>query len=72
MLDCFGERMLFQPWRSVEELHHYEKVSEEEKEKQRQNRLELFPMGIFSRGQEDSSRRREGHESDFSEPGEAE
>ena len=47
-LDSFGERMLFQPWRSVDEL--LRRQSEEDKEKQKQNRLELFPMAIFPRG----------------------
>ena len=40
--------MLFQPWRSVDEL--LRRQCEEDKEKQKQNRLELFPMAIFPRG----------------------
>ena len=44
-LDSYGERMLFQPWRNVGELLQIQ--SEEEKEKQTQIRLELFPMAIF-------------------------
>ena len=45
-LDDYGEHMMFQPWRSVEELT--QAVSEEEKTQQRQNRLALFPLGVFS------------------------
>ena len=44
-LDDYAERMLFQPWRTVEELT--EVVSEEEKIQQRQNRLALFPLSVF-------------------------
>ena len=44
-LDRYGERMLFQPWMNDDEL--LQPQSEEDKEKQRQNRLELFPMAIF-------------------------
>ena len=44
-LDNYAERMLFQPWRTAEELT--EIVSEEEKVQQRQNRLALFPLGVF-------------------------
>ena len=65
-LDSYGERMLFQPWRDAGEL--LQRQSEENKEKQKQNRLELFPMAIFPGGEEYSRRRNE--ESDLS--GEAE
>ena len=69
-LDRYGERMLFQPWRNDDEL--LQPQSEEDKEKQRQNRLELFPMAIFP-GVEDGSRRRsEERKSDVSASGEAE
>ena len=46
-LDNYGERMLFQPWRSHAEL--IEEVSEEERAQQKLNRLSLFPMGVFPR-----------------------
>ena len=69
-VDGYAERMLFQPWRNAEEL--LQPQSEEDKEKQRQNRLELFPMAIFRGGEEGSGRRREEWESDMSAPGEAE
>ena len=62
-LDSYGERMLFQPWRNAEEL--LQPQSEEDKEKQKQNRLELFPMAIFPGGEEGSRRRREDQESDL-------
>ena len=67
-LDSYGERMLFQPWRNVGELH--QRQSEEEKEKQKQNLLELFPMAIFLAGEESS--RSEEQESCLSGPGEVE
>ena len=57
-LDSYGERMLFQPWRSVEELH--QKQTEEDKERQKQNRLQLFPMAIFPVDEEGSRRRSRG------------
>ena len=44
-LDSYGERMLFQPWRTVEEL--VQNQEEEDKEQQKQNRLKIFPMSIF-------------------------
>ena len=44
-LDDYGERMLFKPWRSSEELIH--DSSEEEKAQLTQNRLDLFPLGVF-------------------------
>ena len=66
-LDRYGERMLFQPWRNAEEL--LQPQSEEDKMRQRQNRLELFPMAIFPGGEEGSRRRSEEQES---EPGEQE
>ena len=55
--------MLFQPWRNVNEL--LQRQSEEDKEKQIQNRLELFPMAIFPRGVEGSGRRGLEQESDL-------
>ena len=70
ILDSYGERMLFHPWRNVDELH--QRQSEEEKEKQKQNRLELFPMGIFPGGEEGTRRRSEDQESDLAGPVEAE
>ena len=69
-LDSYGKRMLFQPWRNVEELHHTQ--TEDDKEKQKLNRLELFPMAIFPGDEEGSRRRSEEQESDLSGPGEAE
>ena len=68
-LDSYGERMLFQPWRNAEEL--LQQQSDEDKEKQKQNRLELFPMAIFPGGEE-GRRRREDQESDLVGPVEAE
>ena len=53
-LDSYGERLLFKPWKTPEEL--LERPTEEDKEKMKKNRLELFPMGIFPEG-EGSSRR---------------
>ena len=47
ILDAYGERMMFQPWRSLEELKEQEDQSEEDLEQRRQNRLALFPMSIF-------------------------
>ena len=44
-LDNYAERMLFQPWRTAEELT--EMVSEEEKVQLKENRLALFPLGVF-------------------------
>ena len=69
-VDGYAERMLFQPWRNVHEL--LQPQSEEDKEKQRQNRLELFPMAIFPRGEEGSGRRNEERQSDWVGPVEAE
>ena len=46
-LDNFGARLLFLPWRSSEELH--QRLSEEERAKIKQNRLQLFPMAEFPR-----------------------
>ena len=54
-LDSYGERMLFQPWRDVNEL--IQPQSEEDKEKQKQTRLQLFPMAIFPEDEEESGRR---------------
>ena len=71
-LDSYGERLLFQPWRNLEEL--LQPQSEDDKEKQKQNRLELFPLAIFpgAGGEEGSRRRREGRESDMAGPREVE
>ena len=44
-LDDYGERILFKPWRSKEEL--LIGISEMEKSRCRQVRLQLFPMGVF-------------------------
>ena len=44
-LDAFGERMLFQPWRHLEDLS--EESTEDQKILQHQNRLALFPMSNF-------------------------
>ena len=45
-LDEYGERVLFQPWRTAAEL--IQGSTEEDKVQQKQNRLALFPMSIFS------------------------
>ena len=44
-LDSYGERMMFQPWRTLQEL--VDDQSFEDKQMQRYNSLQLFPMGIF-------------------------
>ena len=44
-VDNYGERLLFKPWRSVNEL--IQESSEEEKAQLRQDRLDLFPMSVF-------------------------
>ena len=44
-LDAYGARLLFQPWRQLEELS--EESTEDEKYMQKQNRLALFPMSNF-------------------------
>ena len=44
-LDIYGERLLFKPWRSTEELIH--DSSEEERAQLRLNRLNLFPLSVF-------------------------
>ena len=49
-LDSYGERMLFQPWRSHEDF--VQEITEEDKSLQRQNRLALFPMGVFPRDEQ--------------------
>ena len=67
-VDGYAQRMLFQPWRNVDEL--LQPQSEEDKEKQRQNQLELFPMAIFQKREEGIGRRREEQESGL--PSEAE
>ena len=48
-LNSYGERMLFQPWRSFEEL--VEDQNDEDKATQQQNRLKLFPLSIFPKYQ---------------------
>ena len=48
-IDSYGERMLFQPWRNFAEL--VEDQSVEDKEEQQQNRLTMFPMSIFPKGE---------------------
>ena len=60
-LNSYGERMLFQPWRNVEELH--QRQSEEDKERQKQNRLQLFPMAIFPRDDKELGGGAEGRHS---------
>ena len=47
--NSYGKRMLFQPWRSFEEL--VEGQSDEDKERQQRNRLTLFPMSIFPKSE---------------------
>ena len=44
-LDNYGEQVLFQPWRSLEELNYF-RTEEEELERKRR-RLEFFPMAAF-------------------------
>ena len=44
-LDDYGERILFKPWRNKEEL--LIGISDVEKSRCRQVRLQLFPMGVF-------------------------
>ena len=44
-LDNLGERLLFLPWSNLDELH--QRLSEDEEEKLKQNRLQLFPTAIF-------------------------
>ena len=44
-LGNYGERILFKPWRSKEELLN--ELSEEDKLRCKQVRLQLFPMGVF-------------------------
>ena len=46
-LDSFGERLLFLPWSSLDELH--QRLSEDDEKKLNENRLQLFPMAIFPR-----------------------
>ena len=68
-LDSYGERMLFLPWRSVDEL--LGRQSEEDKEKQKQIRLELFPMAMFPESDGGGGRRMEDLESSVTGPDEA-
>ena len=42
----YGSRLMFQPWRNVQEL--IEDQSDDDKRRQQQNSLAIFPMGIFS------------------------
>ena len=44
-LDIYGERLMFQPWRSLDDL--LQEDSEEEAIQRKQNRLSLFPMSVF-------------------------
>ena len=44
-LDKYGERMLFTPWRTLEELLRED--TEEEDQQIKENRLALFPMSKF-------------------------
>ena len=44
-IDDYGSRLMFQPWRQLEELVGDQ--SGEDKRKQQLNSLGLFPMGIF-------------------------
>ena len=43
----YGSRLMFQPWRQLEEL--IADQSAEDERRQQQNCLALFPMGIFPR-----------------------
>ena len=45
-LDNYGQRLLFQPWRTAAELNL--ESSEDEKVQQKQNQRALFPRSIFS------------------------
>ena len=44
-LNSYGERMLFQPWGAFQELDGEQSI--EDKKKQHENRLNLFPLSIF-------------------------
>ena len=44
-LDSYAERLLFGPWRSLDTLH--QRLSDTERERLQQNRLELFPYAVF-------------------------
>ena len=44
-LSDYGERILFKPWRSKEQLLN--EISDVEKSRCRQIRLQLFPLGVF-------------------------
>ena len=50
-LDAYGERMLFKPWRQLDEL--FVESTEAEKLLQSEVRLALFPTSTFSRSAED-------------------
>ena len=56
-LDAYGERMLFRPWRRIEDLS--QESTEEQRLLQQQNRLALFPMSIFPRFEEGSGKYKE-------------
>ena len=47
-IDNYGERMLFRPWRTLEEL--LEVQTDEEEQQLKENRLALFPMSKFPNG----------------------
>ena len=49
-IDSYEDRILFKPWRNLEDVEL--EGSEEETVEQRQNRLSLFPMGVFPRCQD--------------------
>ena len=44
-IDSYGERMMFQPWGAIQELDEDQSI--EDKRKQKENRLNLFPLSIF-------------------------
>ena len=44
-LDSYEDRILFNPWRNIEDVD--EEGTEEDRVQQRQNRLSLFPLGVF-------------------------
>ena len=44
-VDQYEKRMLFQPWRNIEEV--FGEATEAELMQQKQNQLALFPMSIF-------------------------
>ena len=44
-INDYGRRLMFKPWRQLDELVEYQ--SDEDKRKQQQNCLALFPLAIF-------------------------